>query len=160
LYRPSCPGPFSTSLAATCYLSPWFTLQDSLPSCRLQPWLSSVSSVTPKVRWLPRPRDLQSSDAFQAVLQNLTAILDATFDGKIQAGFDTQNTSISIGIVSFSQPEPDVPVWEYHHLSTENANGTRELSRHSQYLIGSVSKAITVALSVSRSISDLKANMR
>ncbi|KAK4443048.1 beta-lactamase/transpeptidase-like protein [Podospora aff. communis PSN243] len=95
---------------------------------------------------VPRPHDLRSSDAFQAVLQNLTSILDSSFDGKIQAGFDTQNTSISIGIVSFSQPEPDVPVWEYHRLSAENVNGTRELSRHSQYLIGSVSKAITDAI--------------
>ncbi|KAK4164768.1 beta-lactamase/transpeptidase-like protein [Cladorrhinum sp. PSN259] len=95
---------------------------------------------------VPRPRQLEQSATFQEVLANLTTTLDAAFQGKIRAGFDTQNTSISIGIVSFDQAEADIPVWEYHHLSAENVNGTKSLDRHSQYLIGSISKAITDAI--------------
>lgn len=93
---------------------------------------------------VPRPHRLQQSATFQKALANLTATIDAAFQGKIRAGFDTQNTSISIGIVSFDQAEAGIPVWEYHRLSAENVNGTQSINRHSQYLIGSISKAITV----------------
>jgi len=93
---------------------------------------------------VPRPRQLNHSASFQRVLANLTGILDAAFAGEIRAGFDVKNTSVSVGIVSFDQAGASVPVWEYHHLSAENINGTKRLDRQSQYLVGSVSKAITV----------------
>lgn len=93
---------------------------------------------------VPRPRQLDKSATFQRALSSLTAILDAAFEGTIRAGFDTQNTSLSFGIVSFDQSQTDIPIWEYHHLSPENVNGTKSINRRSQYLIGSISKAITV----------------
>lgn len=95
---------------------------------------------------VPRPRQLDKSATFRRALSNLTATLDAAFEGTIRAGFDTQNTSLSFGIVSFDQSQTDIPIWEYHHLSPENANGTKSIDRQSQYLIGSVSKAITVGM--------------
>ena len=37
-------------------------------------------------------------------------------------------------------------MWEYHHLSPNNVNGTKSLDRHSQYLVGSISKVLTDAV--------------
>lgn len=97
---------------------------------------------------VPKPRRLDRSSTFQQAVSGLTKVLDDAFGGKIKAGFDIQNTSVSIGIVSFDQAESDVPVWEYHHLSSANVNGTKSIGRHSQYLVGSISKAITVRVQI------------
>lgn len=86
---------------------------------------------------------LSSSPIFAAAANNLTSTLDAALDGSISAGWDTVNSSFSIALVSANQDDPGVPLWEYHHLSEANVNGTKELDRDSQYLIGSISKAVS-----------------
>ncbi|KAK0613264.1 beta-lactamase/transpeptidase-like protein [Immersiella caudata] len=95
---------------------------------------------------VPRPRGVQRLEAVQNALANLTSTLDKAFSGEIQAGFNVQNTSVSMGLVSFDQVDPSVPVWEYHRLSPANIRGTKRIDRHSQYLIGSVTKAISDAI--------------
>jgi len=95
---------------------------------------------------LPLPRNLGQSATFKAALDGLANKLDAAVRGEIKAGWDINNISLSIGIVGLDQDEPGLPVWEYHHLAKGNVNGTKNLDRHSQYLIGSVSKVITDAM--------------
>ncbi|KAK0737325.1 beta-lactamase/transpeptidase-like protein [Apiosordaria backusii] len=95
---------------------------------------------------LPPARNLGQSEAFQNALSGLTQKLDAAAKGDILAGWDINNTSMSVGIVSFDQENPNVPIWEYHHLAPGNVNGTKRVDKNSQYLIGSVSKVITDAL--------------
>jgi CubicO group peptidase (beta-lactamase class C family) len=95
---------------------------------------------------LPRPLDLNHSKTFRRALDNLTNVLDAAVAGRIKAGWDTRNTSISVGLVSLDQAKPSVPLWEFHHLAKGNVNGTKRLDRNSQYLIGSVSKVISDAI--------------
>jgi CubicO group peptidase (beta-lactamase class C family) len=95
---------------------------------------------------VPRPRSLASSPAFASAASNFTDTIERALRGDIKAGFETSNISFSLAIVSHSQPDPSVPLWEYHHLSPNNANGTRHLDRDSQYLIGSISKVISDAI--------------
>ncbi|KAK5651384.1 hypothetical protein OQA88_12541 [Cercophora sp. LCS_1] len=95
---------------------------------------------------LPRPQNLVQSESFQNSLSGLTEKLDAAIAGEIKAGWDTRNVSMSIGLLSYNQPDPSVPIWEYHHLASGNVNGTKKVNRDSQYLIGSVSKVITDAI--------------
>ena len=110
------------------------------------PTVALALECHPEGPLVPRPGNLKQSATFQRALSNLASTLNAAFEGEIRAGFDIQNTSLSIGVVSFDQPDSNVPVWEYHHLSSENVNGTKSIDRHSQYLVGSVSKAITDAI--------------
>lgn len=51
-----------------------------------------------------------------------------------------------MALVGLDQTDPSTPFWEYHHLASGNVNGTTSLDKHSQYLIGSVSKVITDAI--------------
>lgn len=95
---------------------------------------------------VPKPRELKKSKTFQRALASLSSTLGNTFRGEIRAGFNTQNTSFSLGLVSFDQPDSSTPIWEYHHLSPANVQGTKRLDRHSQYLIGSITKAISDAI--------------
>ena len=93
---------------------------------------------------VPRPRKLKQSATFQHALTGLSKLFDDALAGTIRAGFDIHNISFSIGITSLDRPREDPLVWEYHHLSPANVNGTKAADRHSQYLIGSISKVITV----------------
>ncbi|KAK4040428.1 beta-lactamase/transpeptidase-like protein [Parachaetomium inaequale] len=95
---------------------------------------------------LPRPRNLNQSDTFRRALANLTTTLDAAFNGEIRTSWDARNVSLSMALVGLDQTEASIPLWEYHHLAAGNVNGTKHLDRHSQYLVGSVSKVITDAL--------------
>jgi len=95
---------------------------------------------------VPRPRKLKQSATFQHALSGLSKLLGDALAGTIRAGFDIHNISFSIGITSFDQPREDPLVWEYHHLSPANVNGTKAADRHSQYLVGSISKVITVCV--------------
>lgn len=95
---------------------------------------------------LPRPRHLAQSKVFQAAFQNLTDSLEAAVTGRIKSGWDIRNVSLSIGVVTLDQPDPTTPAWEYHHLASGNVNGTKAIDKHSQYLIGSISKVITGAI--------------
>jgi hypothetical protein len=100
----------------------------------------------PKGVIFPRPRNLKQSETFQDALNALTTTLNAAFNGDIRAGWEIRNVSLSMALVGFDQTEPSTPLWEYHHLASGNVNGTKSLDKHSQYLIGSVSKVITDAI--------------
>ncbi|KAL2670076.1 hypothetical protein Neosp_014957 [[Neocosmospora] mangrovei] len=91
---------------------------------------------------LPRPTALAESSIFKEAAANLTDTLDAAVSGSITAGWPVNNVSFSLAVVSADQDKPGVPIWEYHHLASANENGTKNLDRDSQYLIGSVSKVI------------------
>jgi len=94
--------------------------------------------------FVPRPRQLGKSAEFQRAAASLTKIFDDAFAGKIRAGFNIHNTSFSLGIISFDQQQSNLPVYEYHRRSNASVNGTKSIDRESQYMIGSISKAITV----------------
>ncbi|KAL6352232.1 hypothetical protein LRP88_14437 [Fusarium phalaenopsidis] len=91
---------------------------------------------------LPRPTALAESAIFKEAAANLTDTLDAAVSGSITAGWPVKNVSFSLAVISADQDKPGVPIWEYHHLASANENGTKDLDRDSQYLIGSVSKVI------------------
>ncbi|RSM00792.1 hypothetical protein CEP52_008920 [Fusarium oligoseptatum] len=91
---------------------------------------------------LPRPTAFAESAIFKEAAANLTDTLDAAVSGSIIAGWPVNNVSFSLAVISADQDEPGVPIWEYHHLASANENGTKDLDRDSQYLIGSVSKVI------------------
>jgi CubicO group peptidase (beta-lactamase class C family) len=93
----------------------------------------------------PRP-DLSRSKTFKAAAAELSSVLNKAINGTIRAGWDLSKTSFSVGLVSRFQEQPAVPVWEYHHLAEDTILGTDDLTRNSQYQIGSISKAITDAV--------------
>lgn len=95
---------------------------------------------------LPKPEKLARSEPFKTAFENLSQTLDAAVTGKIKAGWDIRNVSLSVGVVSMDQEEASVPIWEYHHLASGNVNGTKTIDRNSQYLIGSISKVISDAI--------------
>lgn len=92
---------------------------------------------------VPKPRNLRLDDAFTKAITNLSDNLNTALSGTVEAGWPVENTSFSIGLISWDQPDRAVPIWEYHHLSPNNVNGTDNLTRDSQYLIGSISKVFT-----------------
>ncbi|KAI1427779.1 beta-lactamase/transpeptidase-like protein [Xylaria sp. FL1777] len=92
---------------------------------------------------LPKPRCIDGHVRLATATDKLTTSLEAALAGDIEAGWPVENTSFSIGIIMYDQDDKAVPVWEFHHLSPRNVNGTRHLSRDSQYLIGSISKVIS-----------------
>ena len=92
---------------------------------------------------LPRPTSLSSHPTFAAATSDLERVLQQATSGDINAGWAVENTSFSIGLVSLGQENKGVPVWEYHHLASNTVDGTKEASRDSQYLIGSISKVIS-----------------
>ncbi|KAK4153517.1 beta-lactamase/transpeptidase-like protein [Chaetomidium leptoderma] len=94
----------------------------------------------------PRPRNLNKSKPFRSALDKLTTTLDGAFNGKIRTSMDGRNVSVSVAIVGLDQKDASTPLWEYHHLGSGNVNGTKKLDRHSQYLIGSVSKVLSDAI--------------
>jgi hypothetical protein len=100
----------------------------------------------PKGVIFPRPRNLRQSETFENALNAFNTTLNAAFNGDIRAGWDIRNVSLSMALVGFDQTESSTPLWEYHHIASGNVNGTKSLDKHSQYLIGSVSKVITDAI--------------
>ena len=111
-------------------------------SLSLTPALASLD-CRPNVPVVPRPRKLADSEVFNSALDNLTTLLDQAVNGDINGGWPMDNSSFSLAVVSIAQPDPAVPIWEYHHLSPNNINGTKDIGRDSQYLIGSISKVIS-----------------
>ncbi|SPO06324.1 uncharacterized protein DNG_09013 [Cephalotrichum gorgonifer] len=112
--------------------------------------LLGLSSVTfaaldcrPAGPTVPRAKNLAHSSVFTATTEDLTSLLDQAVAGDIAAGWAVPNATFSLALVSVSQEDPGIPLWEYHHLADANANGTEQLDRDSQYLIGSVSKAFS-----------------
>lgn len=108
--------------------------------------VSSGLLCRPEGPVVPRPASLSTSPGFLSAARNLSDNLSRALNGTIQAGFPTDNVSFSVAVVSLAQGDPAIPLWEYHHLSAANINGTVELDRDSQYLIGSVSKLLTDAI--------------
>lgn len=108
--------------------------------------LASVSSLEchPPGPLVPRPRNLVNETLLIQATDNLSHTLDAALNGTLEAGWSVENTSFSIGLIIHDQPTSAVPGWEYHYLSANNVNGTKNITRDSQYLIGSISKVITV----------------
>lgn len=92
---------------------------------------------------VPRPTNIESHPALVSATAKLANSLRQATSGEIDAGWVVENTSFSIGFVSRYQPNKTVPAWEYHHLASNTVNGTKELTRNSQYLIGSVTKVIS-----------------
>ncbi|KAJ2988746.1 hypothetical protein NUW58_g3817 [Xylaria curta] len=108
---------------------------------------------------VPRPRDISRHALFTQATNKLRDALESVLVGDLEAGWAVENTSFSIGLhdsetrilpgplgafsVSSALGDATVPVWEYHHLAPTNTNGTKDLTRHSQYLVGSVSKVIS-----------------
>ncbi|KAL6918364.1 hypothetical protein FSST1_009859 [Fusarium sambucinum] len=92
---------------------------------------------------LPKPTSLATSPIFKASAANLTKTLNAAVSGSINAGWEINNVSLSLAVVS---RDSDKPIWEYHHLASANTRGTKEINRDSQYLVGSISKVFTTYL--------------
>lgn len=120
----------------------------SLPMLKLFQALLAVCATAaldcrPPGPVIPRPTGISDQPAFAEAAAVLTGALESALDGSIEAGWPVENTSFSIGLISLDQPDVAVPAWEYHHLAPNNVNGTRYLTRDSQYLIGSISKVIT-----------------
>ncbi|KAI1271925.1 beta-lactamase/transpeptidase-like protein [Xylaria sp. FL0933] len=92
---------------------------------------------------VPKPRRIKDHAVLAAATEKLTSALDAALAGDIEAGWPVDNTSFSVGLIAHDQEESSVPAWEFHRLSLANADGTRNLGRDSQYLIGSISKEIS-----------------
>ncbi|KAI0454104.1 beta-lactamase/transpeptidase-like protein [Xylaria acuta] len=120
-------------LSAAQILSPFLLL---LP-------VSAVLECRPPGPVVPRPKDVSRYASFTHATDKLTQALDSALVGDIRAGWPVENTSFSIGLITYDQNDAAVPVWEYHHLAPTNVNGTKELTRDSQYLIGSISKVIS-----------------
>lgn len=103
--------------------------------------IATVSAICPiEGPLIPRPTNLSKSIPVSAATKNLTEALQSALDGMISAGFDTANTSFSVGIVSL---ESATPIWEFHHRGSANVNGTSKIDADTQYLVGSISKMIS-----------------
>ncbi|KAI0535261.1 beta-lactamase/transpeptidase-like protein [Xylaria digitata] len=92
---------------------------------------------------VPKPRYVDSHPKLVAATHKLTDVLKGALAGDIYGGWPVENTSFSIGLIMHDQEDKAVPVWEYHHLAPGNINGTRHISRDSQYLVGSISKVVS-----------------
>ena len=104
---------------------------------------SATLDCRPNGPVVPRPTDLSNSAVVTEALSGLTDALEQAVNGEINAGFPIENSSFSLAVVSTSQEDPGVPLWEFHHLSLNNVNGTKDPNRDSQYLIGSISKVLS-----------------
>ncbi|KAJ5602730.1 hypothetical protein N7537_005686 [Penicillium hordei] len=96
---------------------------------------------------LPRPTDLGNSQIIQNATAKLAHALDLSIRGERKAGFQVDNTSFSLALVSPYTPDSDQTgediIWSYHHLGKNNVQGTNDLGDDSQYMIGSISKVFS-----------------
>ncbi|KAI0509758.1 beta-lactamase/transpeptidase-like protein [Xylaria bambusicola] len=92
---------------------------------------------------VPKPRHIHGHERLVKATTELSGKLEDAVMGEIKAGWPVEETSFSIGVIAHDQENAAVPVWEYHYLSPANVNGTKDLSRDSQFLIGSISKVIS-----------------
>ncbi|KAA8643602.1 hypothetical protein EYZ11_006952 [Aspergillus tanneri] len=105
---------------------------------------------------LPRPSNLAQSPDFQSAAKNLTSALDAAVGGTLKAGWNVDNVSFSLAVVSPNGPQSiNQPLWEYHHHARNNTQGVKTVTRDTQYLVGSISKVFS-ALVLLRSGVDLQ----
>lgn len=103
---------------------------------------SAALNCRPEGPVLPKPK-LSGSPILESAGENLTKTLDDAVKGVIKAGWPVENVSFSLAVVSTDQESPGVPIWEYHHRAERNDRGVKNITRDSQYLIGSVSKVIS-----------------
>ncbi|KAG8426592.1 Actin- protein 6 [Metarhizium acridum] len=103
---------------------------------------SAALNCRPEGPVLPKP-NLGGSPILKLAGQNLTQTLDDAVQGVIKAGWPVENVSFSLAVVSTCQKSAGVPIWEYHHRAEKNDRGVKNITRDSQYLIGSVSKVIS-----------------
>ncbi|KID78277.1 uncharacterized protein G6M90_00g040840 [Metarhizium brunneum] len=103
---------------------------------------SAALNCRPEGPVLPKPK-LSGSPIFKSAGENLTKTLDDAVKGVIKAGWPVENVSFSLAVVSTDQESAGVPIWEYHHRAERNDRGVKNITRDSQYLIGSVSKVIS-----------------
>ena len=89
---------------------------------------------------VPRPTDLAKSTFLNRATQNITASIRGALNGSIKAGWAINDTSFTLGVVSF---EGSTPAWQYHHRGAGNVNGTKKVDADSQYHIGSLTKMVT-----------------
>jgi CubicO group peptidase (beta-lactamase class C family) len=92
---------------------------------------------------LPRPANIANYKPFRDALANLTQLLNDSVTGRINAGWDHNNVSMSVGVISFDQPDPTQPIWEFYRRAPNNVNGATTVDKNSQYLVGSISKIIS-----------------
>ncbi|TQN64773.1 Beta-lactamase-like protein, partial [Colletotrichum shisoi] len=92
---------------------------------------------------VPRPLNLANSNTFQLALSSFEEQLKQALSAKTNAGWVVENTSFSQAVVSTDHDSPSTLLWEFHHLASNNVNGTKDVTGNSQYLIGSVSKVIS-----------------
>lgn len=107
------------------------------------PSASSFKACPPDGPLLPRPTNLSESTHVKDATARLVEDLNAALNGDIKAGFDVQNVSFSLALVRPFDDDAQGPLWEFHHLSGANVNGTKHLDGDSQYLVGSISKVFT-----------------
>ena len=89
-----------------------------------------------------RPRNLAKSPLIQRALKNATDQLELARNGTIKGGWLKTNSSFSIALVNIDDKKP---FWEYHFRGTNNnPNSTKHVDGDSQYLVGSMSKLVTI----------------
>ncbi|KHO01564.1 beta-lactamase family protein [Metarhizium album ARSEF 1941] len=103
---------------------------------------SAALNCRPEGRVLPKP-NLSDSPIVKSAGASLAKTLNDAVRGVVKAGWPVENVSFSLAVVSTDQKSAGVPVWEYHHRAEKNNRGTKNVTRDSQYLIGSVSKVIS-----------------
>ncbi|KAJ5754150.1 uncharacterized protein N7511_008303 [Penicillium nucicola] len=122
-------------------------LADAIRSPRL---LAPGTSCVPYGPLVPRPTNLRNAKIVQDATASLSQNLDDALSGKIKAGFDVDQSSFSIGLISSQKRSASLTdgghVWSYHHLGKNNVNGTKIADENSQYLIGSISMLFTDVL--------------
>lgn len=116
-----------------------------LSALAVPPLATAALNCRPEGPVVPKPviPRLESSRILSAAAANLSSTLDDAVSGSITAGWETSNVSFSLALVSADQGDPGVPLWEYHHLAEASTNGTTDINRDTQYLIGSISKLIS-----------------
>ncbi len=92
---------------------------------------------------LPKPAHLADAATFRHAAVGLSHTLDALADGRVDVPWPVANLSFSVAVVS-SADGGGTPLWQYHHRGAANTRGTDKADADSQYLVGSVSKMVTV----------------
>lgn len=117
---------------------------------------SASQGCPPPGPLLPAPHRLAASPTFRAATERLATLLASAVAGSSSAaGWDVPNTSFSIALVAAAGDkdgegdgnQSDGIIWEFHHRASNssNSNGTAAVvDRDVAYMVGSISKALTV----------------
>jgi CubicO group peptidase (beta-lactamase class C family) len=89
---------------------------------------------------LPKPINLTNSSFVRNATNTLQNLLDRVVERNFISGWVVDNTSFSAALVSFDDPNPNIPAWEYHHCGSANTKGVEIVDGETQYLVGSISK--------------------